>query len=223
MTNRAYLQLEAENKRIDAVGGALSVLHWDRAVMMPPGGADARADQMAALQLIVHEMLTAPARADLIAEARARAGALDDWQEANLREMERALVRARARPARLVEALALLLGFAEQKLQLAHLQHQHLGGRLVLGGLGLADLLRGGVAAGLRLLDHDDLRPSLLVEADQLRRLRRRRFGRPAALGQRIGERLRVVADPLDVEHGTCLQTRGSMVGAVIAARGPEF
>ena len=106
MTNRAYLQLEAENKRIDAVGGALSVLHWDRAVMMPPGGADARADQMAALQLIVHEMLTAPARADLIAEARARAGALDDWQEANLREMERALVRARARPARLVEALA---------------------------------------------------------------------------------------------------------------------
>ena len=79
MTNRAYLQLEAENKRIDAVGGALSVLHWDRAVMMPPGGADARADQMAALQLIVHEMLTAPARADLIAEACARADALDNW------------------------------------------------------------------------------------------------------------------------------------------------
>lgn len=102
----AYKTLATQEKRMHAIGGALAVLHWDRAVMMPEGGVSARAEQMAALQLIVHEMQVAPARGELIETAKAASGDLDEWQRANLREIEWRYVRATARPADLVEKLA---------------------------------------------------------------------------------------------------------------------
>ena len=47
----AYQQLEARFRRLGALGEALGVLHWDSATMMPDGGADARAEQLATLKL----------------------------------------------------------------------------------------------------------------------------------------------------------------------------
>lgn len=102
----AYRRLEEQEKRISAVRGALSVLHWDHAVMMPEGGAAARAEQMAALSLVLHELSVAPGRADLIAAAEAESAALNDWQRANLREIKRRHLRATAVPAALVERLS---------------------------------------------------------------------------------------------------------------------
>lgn len=101
----AYHALEAQEKRISAISGALAVLHWDRAVMMPDGGLWARAEQMAALSGLLHEMRTDPKRADLIEKAEAGAGGLDAWQRANLREIKRLFERATALPADLVERL----------------------------------------------------------------------------------------------------------------------
>ena len=102
----AYATLEAQEKRISAIAGALAVLHWDRAVMMPDGGATARAEQSAGLSVVLHEMRTDPARGDLIAGAEAASGRLDRWQRANLHEIKRAFERATARPTELVERLA---------------------------------------------------------------------------------------------------------------------
>lgn len=102
----AYRTLEAQERRIGAIRDALAVLRWDQAVMMPAGGAAARAEQMATLGVILHEHVTAPGRADLIADAEADGGALDVWQRANLREIGRRHRRASAVPAALVEALA---------------------------------------------------------------------------------------------------------------------
>ena len=45
-----YQQLEQEWKRLHAFRGALALLRWDAAVMMPKGSADIRGEQLAALE-----------------------------------------------------------------------------------------------------------------------------------------------------------------------------
>ena len=110
--NAAYPELEVRFRRIAQINGALGVLHWDSATMMPAGGADTRAGQIAALGLLAHERLTDPAMGELIAAAKA-VGGLDEWQAANLREMERQWRHATAVPAALVEARSLATSKAE--------------------------------------------------------------------------------------------------------------
>lgn len=83
------------------------MLDWDQATMMPDGGADARAGQLAALKLIRHENLCSPEMADLLADVEADASQLDDWQQVNLTRMRRTWRHATALPADLVEALSI--------------------------------------------------------------------------------------------------------------------
>lgn len=100
----AFETLSRHFGRIDAVEGAAAVLHWDAAAMMPTGGADARAEQLATLSVIRHEMLTDPRLADWLAAAEAED--LDAWQAANVHEIRRAWRHANAVPADLVEAIS---------------------------------------------------------------------------------------------------------------------
>jgi carboxypeptidase Taq len=100
----AYHQLEARFRRLGAIEGAISMLHWDAAAMMPAGGAAARAEQLAALRGLAHQHLTAPEIADLLAKAESETRTLDEWQCANLREMRRRRLHAAALSGRLVEA-----------------------------------------------------------------------------------------------------------------------
>ncbi|MFQ5955823.1 MAG: carboxypeptidase M32, partial [Kiloniellales bacterium] len=102
----AYTELEARFKRIAVLTEATRVLHWDMATLMPPGGAAPRAEQLAALQVTCHELITDPAVGELIDAADAAAAELDPWQRANLREMRRRRAHATALPADLVEALS---------------------------------------------------------------------------------------------------------------------
>jgi carboxypeptidase Taq len=101
----AYADLARRFRRMGAVGGALAVLEWDRSAMMPDGGADARAEQVATLSVIHHELLTDPRLAALLDEAEGDT-TLDDWGRANLREMRNKWRHANALPADLVEARA---------------------------------------------------------------------------------------------------------------------
>lgn len=100
----AAARLEAIFRKSSILGDTLSVLHWDMSTMMPEGGAEARADQLALLKSMAHEMITAPEVADLLAAAEAEAS--EPWQRANLREMRRDWVHAAAVPGDLVEAIA---------------------------------------------------------------------------------------------------------------------
>ena len=104
----AYGALEARFRRLGVLAGAAAMLHWDWATMMPPGGAGARAAQLAELGLLRHEMLTDARLAGLLddAAAEAAAGALDAWQRANLAGMRRRRREATALPAALVRALS---------------------------------------------------------------------------------------------------------------------
>ena len=102
----AYAALEARFRRLGLLGGAAGILHWDWATMMPPGGAEPRAAQLAELALIRHELLTDSRVCDLLDEAEANDEALDDWQRANLARMRRRWRQAAALPADLVQGLS---------------------------------------------------------------------------------------------------------------------
>ena len=49
-----YQQLEGRFRRLSVLGEAESVLHWDMAAIMPRGGAEARAGQLAELKAVRH-------------------------------------------------------------------------------------------------------------------------------------------------------------------------
>ena len=74
--------------------------------MMPSGGAEARAEQIAALDVVRHELVTAGETSDWLASAEDATGHLEPWQSANLAEMRRRHTHATALSTELVDALA---------------------------------------------------------------------------------------------------------------------
>jgi carboxypeptidase Taq len=102
----AYPELEARFRRLGTVEEAIAMLHWDAAAIMPPGGAASRAEQLATLRVIAHQLLSAPEIADLLAAAEGEDNSLGEWQRANVREMRRRWRHAAAVPGDLVEALS---------------------------------------------------------------------------------------------------------------------
>jgi carboxypeptidase Taq len=99
-----YAELERRFGRMSAVNRAGAILNWDRSTMMPDGASKDRADQLATLNVIAHDMMVAPEMAELLARAEEGGNALDPWQAANLREMRHAWIHSSALPADLVEA-----------------------------------------------------------------------------------------------------------------------
>lgn len=90
--------------RLGALNEATEVLYWDMAAMMPAGGRDARAEQLAVLNTISHGIMTAPELPDLLDAAEADVS-LDTWQQANLKEIRHRWIKATALNADIVEAL----------------------------------------------------------------------------------------------------------------------
>ncbi|MBE9553143.1 MAG: carboxypeptidase M32 [Proteobacteria bacterium] len=104
VTPDAYAALEARFKRLLTLGEAASVLHWDSSTMMPPGGAEGRAAQIAELSALAHSQLTNPKTGDLLKAAED--GDLNDWQRANLGLMRRRHAHATALTEAQVVALS---------------------------------------------------------------------------------------------------------------------
>ncbi len=101
----AYETLAARFRRLANLGDAEAMLHWDLATLMPEGAAESRAEQIATLRLVAHEILTAEDTADLLDAAGEEVGD-DPWRRADLREMRRRWVHAAALDGALVEALS---------------------------------------------------------------------------------------------------------------------
>ena len=101
----AYAKLEERFARIADLSGAMGILGWDNATMMPTGSSAVRGEQLATLNVICHELRTDPAVSGWIEEASAES--LDPWQTANLLHMRRSVGGALALPPKLVEALSL--------------------------------------------------------------------------------------------------------------------
>ena len=97
----AYTDLEARFQRLYRFEHLGSIVGWDQAANMPPGGNEARAAAMAELDGLMHAQRTDPALKSLL--DRAEGEPLSDDQRANLREMRRDWRAANALPAALVE------------------------------------------------------------------------------------------------------------------------
>jgi carboxypeptidase Taq len=108
-----YKQLELEWKRLHALRGAVSLLRWDAAVMMPRGSAGGRGEQLAALETECHAVLTSPKVSRLLERAVAGQAALQEWEIANLREMRRQRDHAFAMPLALLTRLVKAAASAE--------------------------------------------------------------------------------------------------------------
>ena len=110
---KAYRELERRFARDAVLGDVTGLLQWDCETMMPEGAAEGRAEQLATVKRIAHELLVCDATQDLLAVAEAEAGALDEAQQANLREMRRSYAHASAVPSDVVEASSRAVSKAE--------------------------------------------------------------------------------------------------------------
>lgn len=112
----SYAALEKHHRRLSHLLHAEAILGWDEAAMMPEGGGEARAAALSTLRGLIHAESTSPRLGELFeaAEAEDRAGRLDTWQSANLREMRRSFERSKAVPQDLVEAASLAESRSEQ-------------------------------------------------------------------------------------------------------------
>ena len=104
----AHAALGAQFRRSALIDDALGILSWDQATIMPEGSAEGRAEQIAALSVMRHELLVDPRVRENLDAVRDLRGsqAGDSWAAGNLREMERAYLYAAAVPGDLVEATA---------------------------------------------------------------------------------------------------------------------
>lgn len=117
-----YQQLEVEFQRLHALRSAASLLRWDAATLMPSGSVDLRGEQLAALDTECHTLLAAPKIPRLLDRATASSGALDQWQQANLRRMRREYDHEIAVPQNLISRLAKAKATAEQRWREARAQ-----------------------------------------------------------------------------------------------------
>lgn len=99
------------------LGSTASILGWDQETMMPSGGLEHRARQLAQLARLVHGMSTDPRLGDALARAAEATQALPDTHpdRVNVRELRRDHDKATKLPARLVEELASTASVAQHE------------------------------------------------------------------------------------------------------------
>jgi carboxypeptidase Taq len=114
--DQAYADLIRRVKDSVLLGSCGSVLGWDERTYMPHQGSAHRAEQMALLARLGHEMMTAPEIGQLLSEVERSALVRDPESipAANVREIRRAYDRATKLPKELVEELARTTTRAQQ-------------------------------------------------------------------------------------------------------------
>jgi carboxypeptidase Taq len=107
-TEQSYAELIQRFKEYSLLASCSSVLGWDERTYMPREGAAHRAEQMALLARLGHEVLTAPRIGRLLAELEGSnlVQDADSGGAVNVREIRRVHNRAVKLPKRLVEELA---------------------------------------------------------------------------------------------------------------------
>lgn len=106
--------LQAKLKEVKHLRDIEALLGWDQQVLMPPGGAEARAEQMATLSKMAHELFVAD-EIGILLEELAQAQFPYDSNEASLvRVVRRDYDQARKLPAALVAELSRTFALAQQ-------------------------------------------------------------------------------------------------------------
>jgi carboxypeptidase Taq len=101
----AYQELSRTFLRLSRFGHLGAIAGVDMQTAMPAGGSRARGEAMAELSVFMHELLTDKRLGGLFTAAQQES--LNDVEQANLKEMQRAWQQATLLPASLVEAKSL--------------------------------------------------------------------------------------------------------------------
>ena len=109
----AYENLMAYDHDTQALAQIAGRLGWDQETVMPRGAAPQRAEEMAALETVLHARRTDPRVGDWLAALKG--ASLDPVAAANLREITRSYDRASKVPAQLAATLARVTSAAQGK------------------------------------------------------------------------------------------------------------
>jgi carboxypeptidase Taq len=114
--NQAYAELISRIREYSLLGSCVHMLGWDERTYMPRQGSAHRAEQIALLARLTHEMLTAPRIGELLAEVEASPLVAEKYSaaEVNVREIRRSYDRAVKLPKKLVEEIARVTTRAQQ-------------------------------------------------------------------------------------------------------------
>ncbi|RVT84274.1 carboxypeptidase M32 [Rhodobacteraceae bacterium CCMM004] len=107
----AYDDLMSFQRETEALGQIAGRLMWDQETMMPPGAAEQRGEEMAAIEHVLHARRTDPRVGDWLATAEPA----DALAEAQLRLIRRRYERSARVPARLAAEIARVTSVAQGK------------------------------------------------------------------------------------------------------------
>lgn len=105
----AYAELMEYQRQTEALAQIAGRLGWDQETMMPRGAAQQRAEEMAAIEGVLHARRTDPRLADWLDEAEGP----DEEAAAQLRLIRRSHTRATKIPARLAQEIARVTSVAQ--------------------------------------------------------------------------------------------------------------
>lgn len=98
MTNNSYQQYQAHLRKIADVDYAISVLEWDQETYIPSKGTTQRAQQIATLSGIAHEMRTTSSFGELLEKLSTGGDALTFKQQRNIQESYKEYTRKQKLP-----------------------------------------------------------------------------------------------------------------------------
>ena len=102
----SYSLLEQHIARINKIGTASSLMHWDLTQNTPDGAKEHMSEDIGNLSALAHELFISKKTEDLIAEAATEK--LDDWQSANLHLIKKDYISATALSTEFVEKFSIL-------------------------------------------------------------------------------------------------------------------
>ncbi len=106
-TPTAYTRAAQLRREAETLGSVAALAAWDQETYMPPGAAEARAEQLGLMARLIHERQTSDALGEAIAACEADASLMGDERlGASVREMRRDYDRETKVPAELIEEIA---------------------------------------------------------------------------------------------------------------------
>jgi len=109
LNTTAYTDLMAHQRQTEALSSVMDRLGWDQETMMPVGGGEQRAEEMAALEGVLHTRRSDPRIGDWLAQAVGG----DEVGRANLHHIGRSYARSVKVPGDLAQELARVTSTAQ--------------------------------------------------------------------------------------------------------------
>ena len=106
--------LQSKLRDITNIRDSAAVLGWDQQVYMPSGGAQARADQLATLEKLAHEMFITDEIGQLLTELEEAGFPYDSDEASTVRIAKRDYDKARQLPPKLVEKMSRTFSLGQQ-------------------------------------------------------------------------------------------------------------